>query len=87
MKKRLVTGALAAAVTALVAIQGTDVAAQSASPTWSIVAHFEYADGFNYDYTVATGVVASELSSFLAYCGAGHALQGVVRYYCHAVPE
>ena len=87
MKKRLVTGVLAAALMALGGIRGTGVAALAASPTFSIVAHFEYADGFNYDYTVARGVAPSELSSFLAYCGAGHALQGVGRYYCHAVPE
>ena len=88
MKKRLATGALAAAVTALVGIQGSAVAAQSAAPTWSIVAHFEYIDGFQYDYTVARGVVASDLSSFLAYCGAGHGEnRGVIRYYCYPVPE
>ena len=84
MKKILVTGALAAAVTAFV---GTDVAAQWATPTWSIMVHFEYADGFNYDYTVAKGVSTSEMPLYLRDCGSSHWSRSVVRYYCYPVAE
>lgn len=87
MRKKLVTGALAAALTALVGLQGTAVAAQSAEQTWSIVAHFEYQSGFSFDYTVARGVSAVELRSYLQYCGSAHGGRPVVLSYCYPVAE
>ena len=86
MKKRLVTGVLAAAVMALVGLQGT-AAVQAAPPTFTVFAHFEYADGFNYDYPVARGVSTSQLPTYLSDCGSSHWTGSVVRYYCFPVPE
>ena len=88
MKKQLLAGVLAVAMAALlVGINSTNVAAQPASQSFSIVIHFEYANGFNYDSVLATGVAPSEVSSLLQYCGSSHAAPDVVRYYCFARPE
>lgn len=87
MKKRLMTGVLAAAVTALVALQGTRVAAEPASQLWTIFVHFEYADGFSYDYPLRRGVTTSEMPSFLRECGRAHSQPSVVRHYCFPVAE
>ena len=86
MKKRLMTGVLAAAVMALVSFQGT-AATQPASRLWTIFVHFEYADGFNYDYPIRRGVPTSEMPSFLQDCGSSHSDPGVVRFYCYPVAE
>jgi|KBSMisStaDraftv2_1062788.scaffolds.fasta_scaffold137876_2 hypothetical protein len=89
MRKTLASGMFAAALLAAAVFPATGLAAGLGGRTFSIVAHFEYLDGFEYDYTVATGVEASEVSSYLAECGRGHA-QGagaVVRFHCYPVPE
>ena len=87
MRKKLATGVLAALVTAVVGVQSTDAAAQWRTPTWSIIVHFEYADGFNYDYTVAKNVPTSEMPKYLQDCGSSHWSGSVVRYYCYPVAD
>ncbi len=70
MKNKLLAGVLAVAMAAaLVGINSTGVSAQPTSRTFSIMVHFEYADGFNYDYPLARGVEPSDVSTILAYCG------------------
>ena len=87
MKKKLLSGVLAVVIAAMVGIHATGVAAQQSAPSFSIVVHFEYADGFNYDYTLAEGVPPSEVHALLQYCGQSHWTGSVVRYHCRAVPE
>lgn len=88
MKKTLLAGVLAVAMAAsLVGINSTAVAAQQTSPSFSIVVHFEYASGFSFDYVLARGVSASDVSSRLQDCGRSHWTGSVVRYYCYALPE
>jgi hypothetical protein len=87
MKKRLLAYAGAAAMAALVGIYSTGVAAQPLPTTWSVVVHFEYANGTSFDYVLARGLEASEASSILADCGRSHRTGSVVRYYCYPVPE
>ena len=85
MRKKLLSGVLA--VAALVGIHATGVAAQPAPQLWSVFVHFEYADGFNYDYPLAKGVPTSELTTILQDCGRSHQAPSVVRYRCYPVPE
>ena len=87
MRKKLLSGVLAVVLTALVGINATGVSAQQASQLFSIVVHFEYSNGFSFDYTLAEGVPPSEVHSLLQYCGQSHWTQDVVRYRCRAVPE
>ena len=87
MRKKLATGILVALVTALAGVEGADAATQWGTPSWSIVAHFEYVDGFNYDYTVARNVPTSEMPKYLRDCGSSHWTGSVVRYYCYPVAE
>ena len=87
MRKRVATGVLAAALMALAGIQSTSAAAQSATQLWSVFIHFEYADGFSYDYPLARGVSTSEMSSVLRDCGSAHRTPSVVRHYCYPVAE
>ena len=87
MRKKVAAGVLAAAVTGLVVSQGTNAAAHWTTSTWSIVVHFEDADGFNYDYTVARNVPTSEMPKYLRDCGSSHWSQSVVRFYCYPVAE
>ena len=87
VKKMLVPGAFAVALAALMGLHATAVSAQPASRTWSIVAHFLYQDGFEYDYVLRRGVSTEDMSSFLAECGASHWTGSVVRYHCFPVPE
>jgi hypothetical protein len=79
--KRLIV----AAVIALIGFQATGVAAQA--PSWSIVIHFQYQDGFEFDYVLQRGVSTSELGAALAECGRSHRTGSVVRYYCYPVAE
>lgn len=83
VKKLLVPGVFAAVLAALIGA----VPAEAAPRTWSIVAHFAYQDGFEYDYVVRTGVSTTDMASMLAECGASHWTHDVVRYHCFAVPE
>lgn len=86
VKTKLMQGLFVAAVTALIGFQGTGVAA--AGPrTWSIVVHFEYQDGFEFDYVLEQGVPTNELGAALAECGQSHSTGSVVRYHCYPVPE
>jgi hypothetical protein len=88
MKKQLLAGVLAVAMAAvMVGIGSTGVSAEPASRTFSIAVHFEYADGFNYDYVLARGVEPSDVHSMLQECGKSHWTKSVVRYYCFAIPE
>lgn len=73
-------------VAALIGFQGTDVAAQGQG-LWSIVAHFRYENGFEFDYVIQRGVPASGLGAALGECGATHWIGSVVRYYCYPVAE
>lgn len=86
VRKMLLPGAFAA-LAAVISLHATAVSAQPAPPTWSIVAHFSYQDGFEYDYVVRTGVTNEEKASMLAECGASHWTGSVVRYHCFPVPE
>ncbi len=87
VKKLLVPGVLAAAIAALIGLQSTAVSAQGASQLWSIVVHFEYQDGFEYDYVIARGVPTETMPSLLADCGSSHWTGSVVRYHCFPVLE
>ena len=87
MRKKLLSGVLIAAVVALVGTSATGVAAQPAPKTWSVMVHFEYADGFSYDYPLATGVPTSEVPAILRECGKSHRTGSVVRYHCFPIPE
>jgi hypothetical protein len=87
VKKMLLPGTFAVALAALIGLHVTAVSAQPAPRTWSIVAHFAYQDGFEYDYVIRTGVTNEEKASMLAECGASHWTGSVVRYHCFPVPE
>ena len=87
MKKELLSGVLAFALTALVGSASTGFAAERATRLWSIVVHLAYADGSTYDYVLGTGVSTEELSSYLAECGRSHRTGSVVRYHCYPIPE
>jgi hypothetical protein len=87
MNKRVLAGVLAAAVMATLAGTRETSAAQAGPRLWSVMAHFEYADGFNYDYPLARGVTTPEMSAILQDCGSSHRTPSVVRYHCYPVPE
>jgi hypothetical protein len=88
MKRRLVRGVFATALATLIGVFSPGMSAAADSPLWSVVAHFEYVSGFEYEITVATDVPTSALPSMLEYCGSGHGTnRGVIRYYCYPVPE
>jgi len=86
MKKALTMGVFAAALTALIGFQASGVAAQG-QPLWSIVVHFQYQDGFEFDYVLEQGVSTAEVGAALAACGRSHWTGSVVRYHCYPVPE
>jgi hypothetical protein len=83
VKKMLLPALFAAALAAVIGA----VPAQAAPRTWSIVAHFLYQDGLEYDYVVRTGVTTEDMPSFLAECGSSHWTGSVVRYRCFPVAE
>ena len=87
MKKKLLAGVMAVALAAAVAITSTSVSAQQSSQLWSVIVHFEYANGFSFDYTLATHVPTSVVPQILQDCGRSHRTPSVVRYHCYAVPE
>ena len=86
MKKALTMAVFAAALTALIGFQASGVAAQG-QPLWSIVVHFQYQDGFEFDYVLEQGVSTADVGAALAECGRSHRTGSVVRYHCYAVPE
>jgi hypothetical protein len=85
-KKLLLRGVFAVALTAAIGFQGTGLAARG-QQLWSIVIHFQYQDGFEFDYVLERGVSASDLGAALAECGRSHSVGAVVEYHCVAVPE
>lgn len=85
-RKALIRGVFAAVLAALMGFQGTGLAAQ-APGLWSIVIHFQYADGFEFDYVLQRGVPPAGLGAALAECGRSHQTGSVVRYHCYPVPE
>jgi hypothetical protein len=85
-KRALTMGVFVAALTALIGFQARAVAAQG-QPLWSIVIHFQYQDGFEFDYVLERGVSASDVGAALADCGRSHRNGAVVHYHCYAVPE
>ena len=86
MKKALTMGVFIAALTALIGFQASGVAAQG-QPLWSIVIHFQYQDGFEFDYVLEQGVATADVGAALAECGRSHWTGSVVRYHCYPVPE
>ena len=86
MKKMVMPGLFAAAVAALMGFQTTEVSAHG-SRLWSIVIHFEYEDGFEFDYILRQGVPTAEIGAALADCGRSHSTGSVVRYHCYPVAE
>jgi hypothetical protein len=86
MKKVLMRGAFVAALTALMGFQVSGVAAQ-AQRLWSIVIHFQYPDGFEFDYVLERGVSTGDLAAALADCGRSHRNGSVVQYHCYPVAE
>ena len=86
MKKVLMGVVFVAALTALIGFGAAGVAAQ-AEQLWSIVIHFRYQDGFEFDYVLERGVPTANIGAALAECGRSHRTGSVVRYHCYAVPE
>lgn len=86
MKTALTRGAFVAVLTALIGFGATHVTAQG-QRLWSIVIHFQYQDGFEFDYVLERGVPTSELGAALAECGRSHRTGSVVRYHCYPVAE
>jgi hypothetical protein len=87
VKKGLVPAVCATALTALIALQPAGAVVHAAPQLWSIVVHFRYADGFEFDYVLDTGVPTSRLGTALAECGGSHSTGSVVRYHCYPIPE
>ena len=87
MKKMLLPGTFAAALTALVGFQAMGVSAEAASRLWSIAVHIEYQDGSVYEHAFATGVPTEIMPSILAECGKSHWTGSAVRYHCFPIPE
>jgi hypothetical protein len=87
VKKVLMPGVFVAALIAMTGLQAASAAAQG-RPTWSIVIHFQYQDGFEFDYVLERGVPTSEIGAALAECGSSHWIGGnVVYYHCYPVQE
>jgi hypothetical protein len=85
-KRVLMQGALVAALAAVIGFHDTGVAAQ-ADRLWSIVVHFQYQDGFEFDYVLERGVATTDLAAALAECGRSHWTGSVVRYHCFPLAE
>ena len=86
MKKVLMPGVFVAAVTALIGFQGAGLAAQG-QELWSIVVHFHYANGFEFDYVLQQGVATEDVPAALAECARSHQIGSVVQYHCYPVAE
>lgn len=86
MKKRLMPGLFAAALVALIGLQA-GTAVEAAPGLWSVVVHFEYDNGFEFDYVLARNVSTADLPAMLEECGRSHQTGSVVRYHCYPVPE
>ena len=86
VRKVLVAGGLVASLLGLVEFQAAGVAAQG-QRLWSIVIHFQYQDGFEFDYVLERGVPTQGVAAALADCGRSHRSGSVLRYHCYPVPE
>ena len=86
MKKRMLAGVVAAALTSVTGFQVTGLAAQ-AERLWSVVVHFEYENGFEFDYVLGTGLSTAEMTGILRDCGRSHRSGSVVRYHCYPIAE
>lgn len=86
VKNAVMPGVFAAAVIALLGFQSTGLKAQGGG-LWSIMIHFQYEDGFEYDYVLQRGVATQDIGAALAACGASHSTGSVVKYQCYPVPE
>jgi hypothetical protein len=84
-KRTLLSAVFATA--AVIGSQSTEASAAGGPRLWSIVVHFQYEDGFEYDYVLARGVPTEDMPSRLAECGVSHFTGSVVRYHCFPVPE
>jgi hypothetical protein len=51
------------------------------------VVHFQYENGFEFDYVLERGVSTENVGAALAECGRSHRSGSVVRYHCYPVPE
>ena len=87
MKKKVLSGVLAAAVVALLGLGTTNAAAENATQLWSVFVHLEYQDGTSYDIPMRRGVDKSEVVEILQDCGQAHRFGSVVRYHCYPVPD
>jgi hypothetical protein len=87
MKVKLLSAALVLGFAALITLPAAQYVAYPADRLWSIVVHFAYEDGTEFDYVLRTGVPTREVSTYLAECGASHWTGSVVRYYCYPLPE
>ena len=87
MKKMMLAGMFAVMLAVLVGFSSTTVSAQQAPQTWTVVIHFEYADGFSFDYVLATGASTSRMTSILQDCARSHWTGSVVRYHCYPIAE
>ena len=85
--KGLMPTMYATALTALIGLPLAGAVVHAAPPLWSIVVHFQYADGFEFDYVLDRGVPTSEVGAALAECGRSHWTGSVVRYHCYPVAE
>ena len=85
-RRALLPAAFVAGMFMLIGFQTAGVAAQT-QRLWSIVIHFQYSDGFEFDYVLERGVPAAELGAALAECGQSHRFGSVVQYHCYAVAE
>ena len=86
VKKLLTQRVFVAALIALIGFGAATVAAEG-QRLWSIVIHFQYQDGFEFDYVLQRGVPTAEIGAALAECGRSHRTGSVVRYHCFAVQE
>jgi len=88
MMKKLTSLVFALVVVTSLGFPVAGLAASNDEDTWSIVAHFQYVDGFEFDYTFATGVSTHEVRTYLAQCGRSHrGIGDVVHYHCYPVQE
>lgn len=86
MKRWMLTGIVAAALTAVTGFQAAGLAAQ-ADKLWSVVVHFEYQNGFEFEYVLGTALSTAEMTEIVQDCGRSHWTGSVVRYYCYPIPE
>lgn len=86
MKKVAAQGVFAAALAGLLGFTATGLAAQE-QQLWSIVVHFRYASGFEFDYVLERGVATEDVPAALAECARSHWIRSIVPYHCYPVQE